>query len=75
MAAGGLTPPLIISSAHLASSRSYRAPATCLHLTKVSYHPAAPCRSAPLTAGVAAQTELLTFVLFWTLSNNFLYLF
>ena len=27
------------------------------------------------TSGIASQTELLTFILFWTLSNNLVYLF
>jgi EMC6 len=28
-----------------------------------------------LVSGIASQTELLTFILFWTLANNVIYLF
>lgn len=34
-----------------------------------------PPRSAVLTSNILAQTEILTFVLFWTLTNNIVYLF
>lgn len=34
-----------------------------------------PCRSTLALGGVLSQTELLTFILFWTLSNNICYLF
>jgi hypothetical protein len=37
--------------------------------------PSPRCRATLLAGGILAQTELLTFILFWTLSNNMVYLF
>lgn len=45
----------------------------CAECTSRSLH--LNCRLAIYTSNVLAQTELLTFLLFWTLANNIVYLF
>lgn len=37
--------------------------------------PCCPCRSTLVLGGILSQTELLTFILFWTLANNIVYMF
>ena len=53
-------------------------PYICNYLTNVHHTcrvRVSQCRATMFLAGIGSQTELLTFVLLWTLSNNLVYLF
>lgn len=51
-------------------------PAPCLPaLTHPNPTPRPGRRSTLLYGGILSQTEALTFILFWTLSNNIVHLF